>query len=469
MNRIQSEEGDDHGTWRTGVTARESTEETERKKMHSMGFMQALWLAVAIIATAAGVREAMAVDPYVNALSVEIWMHRSAETTDSEWDTATFVYSDGDDPLGMYLFTRGDPAVRVETNNMVTWYYTDAEVAPYAFSNYLHVYNYLIEQSTTHLLRDWGINFGYRGLTVSQQPIPPEHVTVSSGQEHLTVEWDFPVTYDSGAVIFYASPTRSTNHWRRVNGLKWWINPFGPGHHTYVLGDGSDLYGGFHRDIPRHWPRVYIWVAVRVPQDRDYVSEPAWGRFADSFDDVKFKWDRYTDLWGKGHPPQTIQAGQTLSITNLHIPIAANVPGNLYLRPEEGTILPLGTNIVEIDFYTDFYAKYVDDVYTSFVVIVQQALDPSLDEDGDGFLNGLESQYGSDPRSPDSTPALVIEQERPTTLAFPSASGRLYRIQSCVNLGLPWNTIESVNGTGGRVTRRYGIDDESKFYRIVSP
>src|ERR1700677_4475433 len=59
-------------------------------------------------------------------------------------------------------------------------------------------------------------------------------------------------------------------------------------------------------------------------------------------------------------------------------------------------------------------------------------ISPNIDSDGDGFTNWQEAVADTDPLNPNSYPRMYFISSTPTnfSLAFPSAPGKLYTIES---------------------------------------
>lgn len=89
------------------------------------------------------------------------------------------------------------------------------------------------------------------------------------------------------------------------------------------------------------------------------------------------------------------------------------------------------------------------------------------DTDGDGYLDGYEVETGKSPVDPADKPALMAEAATAIRLRFPSALGKVYRIESSTNM-TTWETIETgIPGNGAAIQRFYSIDSASRrFFRV---
>lgn len=86
------------------------------------------------------------------------------------------------------------------------------------------------------------------------------------------------------------------------------------------------------------------------------------------------------------------------------------------------------------------------------------------DTDADGFLDGYEVLTGKLPLDPLSKPALVAEARTAIEFTFPSALGKVYRIESSTDLAT-WTLVESgIAGNGGEIQRFYSIRNQPKRY-----
>lgn len=99
-------------------------------------------------------------------------------------------------------------------------------------------------------------------------------------------------------------------------------------------------------------------------------------------------------------------------------------------------------------------------------------LGASVDTDGDGFTNLRESLAATDPRDPESRPRQAIEMQAPDSamVRWPSAPGKMYRVDFSTTLGnltSPWQTVNSRRGNGAENSFSYPLPSSpSGFFRI---
>jgi hypothetical protein len=108
------------------------------------------------------------------------------------------------------------------------------------------------------------------------------------------------------------------------------------------------------------------------------------------------------------------------------------------------------------------------DGLNDYAEVVIHHTDPKVgDTDGDGFLDGYEVQTGHAPLIATDKPALVAEVRTVIEFTFPSALGKIYRIEGSPDLTV-WTTIESgIPGNGGVIQRFYSTRDVPKqFLRV---
>jgi uncharacterized repeat protein (TIGR02543 family) len=86
------------------------------------------------------------------------------------------------------------------------------------------------------------------------------------------------------------------------------------------------------------------------------------------------------------------------------------------------------------------------------------------DSDDDGFLDGYEVLTGKRPLDALDKPALVAEARTAIEFTFPSALGKVYRIEGSTDLAT-WTTVESgIVGNGGQIQRFYTTRNLPKRY-----
>jgi uncharacterized repeat protein (TIGR02543 family) len=86
------------------------------------------------------------------------------------------------------------------------------------------------------------------------------------------------------------------------------------------------------------------------------------------------------------------------------------------------------------------------------------------DTDGDGFLDGYEVLTGHLPLVATDHPALVAEARTAIEFTFPSALGKIYRIEGSPDL-TTWTTVESgISGNGAVIQRFYSTRNMPKRY-----
>jgi uncharacterized repeat protein (TIGR02543 family) len=86
------------------------------------------------------------------------------------------------------------------------------------------------------------------------------------------------------------------------------------------------------------------------------------------------------------------------------------------------------------------------------------------DTDGDGFLDGYEVLTGKSPLDILDKPALVAEARTAIEFTFPSALGKIYRIEDSFDLST-WGTVESgIAGNGSVIQRFYTTRNVPKRY-----
>jgi hypothetical protein len=95
-------------------------------------------------------------------------------------------------------------------------------------------------------------------------------------------------------------------------------------------------------------------------------------------------------------------------------------------------------------------------------VNIHGTLPKVADTDEDGFLDGYEVLTGKSPLDSLDKPALVAEVRTAIELAFPSAIGKTYRIESSSDLSV-WTLVEDgITGNGEVISRLYSIENKSK-------
>jgi hypothetical protein len=86
------------------------------------------------------------------------------------------------------------------------------------------------------------------------------------------------------------------------------------------------------------------------------------------------------------------------------------------------------------------------------------------DTDGDGFLDGYEVLTGKSPLNILDKPVLMAEARTAIEFTFPSAIGKIYRIEDSLDL-ITWGTVESgIAGNGGQIQRFYSTRSLPKRY-----
>jgi hypothetical protein len=128
-----------------------------------------------------------------------------------------------------------------------------------------------------------------------------------------------------------------------------------------------------------------------------------------------------------------------------------------------------GTNPLKADSDNDGLQDNAETNTGTFVSLTNTGTNPNAaDTDGDGFSDGLEVTAGFNPTKADSTPAGVATIRTAIEFQFYAAPGVSYRIEGSADLQT-WSTVESaIAGAGNKVNRLYSTEGKPyRFFRAV--
>jgi uncharacterized repeat protein (TIGR02543 family) len=120
---------------------------------------------------------------------------------------------------------------------------------------------------------------------------------------------------------------------------------------------------------------------------------------------------------------------------------------------------------LEVHFTNPVDPDHDDDGLSDGAEFLTHLTNPKVaDSDGDGFVDGYEVLTGKRPLDPLDKPALVAEARTAIEFTFPSALGKVYRIEGSTDLAV-WTTVESgIAGSGGQIQRFYTTRNLPKRY-----
>jgi hypothetical protein len=170
----------------------------------------------------------------------------------------------------------------------------------------------------------------------------------------------------------------------------------------------------------------------------------------------------------------------TIGTLNLTIPANANADALFdiqFLKTEAGmdlTPIPATSQNALLIMENRAAAPWNDEIPDSWRIAQFGSLmnilsAPDADADGDGMTTLEEYRAGTIPT--DNSSRLAIQGRTVLSyfvLRWPTAAGKLYRLQSSIALTGDWTTIEDrIPGTGGAIERiPGGRDPEKQFYRV---
>lgn len=120
---------------------------------------------------------------------------------------------------------------------------------------------------------------------------------------------------------------------------------------------------------------------------------------------------------------------------------------------------------LEVHFTNPLNPDHDDDGLSDGAEFLTHLTNPKVaDSDGDGFLDGYEVLTGKLPLDALDKPALVAEARTAIEFTFPSALGKVYRIEGSTDLAA-WTVVErGIAGNGGQIQRFYTTRNLPKRY-----